>query len=67
MNAPTTDTVLAFLKTIPRGITFIHGKAGSGKTTLIRKLDAEISGCQILVPTNFAASLYRDCRLMFSI
>lgn len=66
MNASSTDEVLAYLKTIPAGITFIHGKAGSGKTTLIRNLDAEISGCQILVPTNFAASLYKRARTIHS-
>ena len=60
------DEVLAYLKTVPRGITFIHGKAGSGKTTLIRKLDAEIGGCQIVVPTNFAASLYQGARTIHS-
>lgn len=66
MNAISTDNVLAYLKTVPTGITFIHGKAGSGKTTLIRKLDAEIGGCQILVPTNFAASLYKGARTIHS-
>ena len=66
MNASSTNEVLAYLKTIPSGITFIHGKAGSGKTTLIRKLDAEIGGCQILVPTNFAASLYKGARTIHS-
>lgn len=66
MNATSIDEVLAYLKTIPTGITFIHGKAGSGKTTLIRKLDAEIDGCQILVPTYFAASLYKSARTIHS-
>lgn len=66
MNILNPDDVLTYLKAIPRGITFIHGKAGSGKTTLIRKLDAEIGGCQILVPTNFAASLYKGARTIHS-
>ena len=66
MNTTSTDDVLAYLKKIPDGITFIHGKAGSGKTTLIRKLDTEIGGCQILVPTNFAASLYKGARTIHS-
>lgn len=66
MNATNPDDILAYLKTIPQGITFIHGKAGSGKTTLIRRLDSEISGCQILVPTNFAASLYSGARTIHS-
>lgn len=66
MKAISPDEVLAYLKTVPSGITFIHGKAGSGKTTLIRKLDAEIDGCQILVPTNFAASLYKGAKTIHS-
>ena len=32
------NDVLTYLKTIPSGITFIHGKAGCGKTYLIKKL-----------------------------
>ena len=66
MKTLTPDDILNYLKTIPRGITFIHGKAGSGKTTIIRKLNAEINGCQILVPTNFAASLYNGARTIHS-
>ena len=66
MKAISPDEVFAYLKTVPSGITFIHGKAGSGKTTLIRKLDAEIDGCQILVPTNFAASLYKGAKTIHS-
>ena len=66
MNASSPEEILTYLKTIPQGITFIHGKAGSGKTTLIKKLDNELSGCQVLTPTNFAASLYKGARTIHS-
>lgn len=68
MNMPNTtqDDVLTYLRTIPTGITFIHGKAGSGKTYLIKKLISEISGCQVLTPTNLAASLYLGARTIHS-
>ena len=54
----TQNDVLDYLRTIPAGITFVHGKAGCGKTYLIKKLMTEIQGCQVLVPTNLAATLY---------
>lgn len=68
MNVPniTQEDVLNYLKTIPSGITFVHGKAGCGKTTLIKKLESEIKGCQILTPTNLAASLYHGARTIHS-
>lgn len=62
----TQDDVLNYLRTIPSGITFVHGKAGCGKTTLIKKLVSEISGCQVLTPTNLAASLYHGARTIHS-
>ena len=62
----TQDDVLKYLRNVPAGITFVHGKAGCGKTTLIKKLVSEISGCQILTPTNLAASLYHGARTMHS-
>lgn len=60
------NDVFTYLRTIPSGITFIHGKAGSGKTHLIKKLISEISGCQVLTPTNLAASLYLGARTIHS-
>lgn len=62
----TQEAVLNYLRSIPSGITFIHGKAGCGKTTLIKKLVSEISGCQVLTPTNLAASLYHGARTIHS-
>ncbi len=66
MPNTTQDDVLMYLRTIPSGITFIHGKAGSGKTHLIKKLISEIRGCQVLTPTNLAASLYLGARTIHS-
>lgn len=66
-NSNTTQNdVLNYLRTFPSGITFVHGKAGCGKTTLIKNLVSEISGCLILTPTNLAALLYRGARTIHS-
>lgn len=62
----TTDDVLKYLSNSPSGITFIHGKAGCGKTTLLKKIEKNNYGCQILTPTNFAASLYERARTIHS-
>ena len=62
----TQEEVLDYLRNIPRGITFVHGKAGCGKTYLIKKLVSEINGCQVLTPTNLAASLYHGARTIHS-
>ena len=66
MHIITQDDVLKYLRSIPSGITFVHGKAGCGKTTLIKKLVSEISGGQVLTPTNLAASLYHGARTIHS-
>lgn len=66
LKSSTQEEVLDYLKTIPSGITFIHGKAGCGKTYLINKLVNTVGGCQILVPTNLAASLYKGARTIHS-
>lgn len=60
------DDVLNYLRTTPTGITFVHGKAGCGKTYLIKRLVSEIAGCQVLAPTNLAASLYIGARTIHS-
>ena len=60
------EDVLRYLRTIPSGITFIHGKAGCGKTYLIKKLVSEVGECQVLTPTNLAASLYKGARTIHS-
>lgn len=64
--ASTQQDVSDYLLGNPKGITFIHGKAGSGKTYLIRKLESAIPGCQVLAPTNLAASLYDDGKTLHS-
>lgn len=62
----TQDDVLKYLTGNPSGITFIHGKAGCGKTYIIRKLVEKIDYCQVLAPTNLAASLYNSARTIHS-
>lgn len=52
------DDVFNFLTAIPQGITFVHGKAGCGKSFLIKKIAKAVPGCRIVTPTNLAASLY---------
>ena len=54
----TQQEVLDYLSHNPKGITFIHGKAGCGKTHLIKQIESFNYGCQVLTPTNLAASLY---------
>ena len=66
IKGSTQEEVLNYLKGIPSGITFIHGKAGCGKTYLIKKLVSEVGGCQVLTPTNLAASLYHGARTIHS-
>lgn len=62
----TQEEVYNYLVGNPSGITFVHGKAGCGKTYLINKVVQNVQGCQVLVPTNLAASLYRGARTMHS-
>ena len=58
--------VLKYLGTNPSGITFIHGKAGSGKTHLIREIEAAVPASMVLAPTNLAASLYARAKTFHS-
>lgn len=60
------EQVLDYLKMKPKGITFIHGKAGCGKTYTIRKIVDMVQGCQVLTPTNLAATLYKNARTLHS-
>ena len=60
------EQVFDYLNRNLAGITFIHGKAGSGKTYLIKKIESSISGCQVLTPTNLAATLYKNARTLHS-
>lgn len=60
------EDVLKYLEDNPIGITFIHGKAGCGKTYLINKVVKAIDGCVVLTPTNLAASLYSGARTIHS-
>jgi len=62
----TQQDVLDYLATKPQGITFVHGKAGCGKTHLIKQIESSDYGCQVLTPTNLTASLYRRARTLHS-
>lgn len=62
----TQEDVLDYLLQNPSGITFIHGKAGCGKSYLVRNIETQISGCQVLTPTNLAATLYSRARTIHS-
>lgn len=62
----TQQDILDFVKGNPSGITFVHGKAGSGKTYLIKQIENADPHCQVLAPTNLAASLYRRARTIHS-
>lgn len=62
----TQEDVMDYLMQNPSGITFVHGKAGSGKSYLIRKIENQIQGCQVLTPTNLAATLYSRARTLHS-
>lgn len=62
----TQQDVLDFIRRSPAGITFVHGKAGSGKTYLIKQIEASNPGCQVLAPTNLAAGLYQRARTLHS-
>ncbi len=64
--AATQQEVLTYLKQRPKGITFVHGKAGCGKTYLIQKLEASMPGCKVLTPTNLASSLYDRAQTLHS-
>ena len=55
-----------YLLNNPKGIIFIHGKAGSGKTHLIKQIEKTNPGCQVLTPTNLAATLYQRARTIHS-
>lgn len=64
--ASTQQDVLNYLSKNPKGITFVHGKAGCGKTYLINQIESSNRGCQVLTPTNLAASLYKRARTLHS-
>lgn len=62
----TQEDVMNYLLQKPNGITFVHGKAGCGKTYLINQIIKRIAGCQVLTPTNLSASLYPNARTYHS-
>lgn len=64
--ASTQQEAIDHLLNNPCGITFIHGKAGCGKTYLIKQIEKHANGCQVLAPTNLAAALYKRARTLHS-
>lgn len=50
----------------PAPITVIQGKAGTGKSYLIRELAPRLGNTQILCPTNLAKLVYRSAQTMHS-
>lgn len=62
----TQEEVINYLSNNPEGITFVHGKAGTGKTHLIKRLSMKMSGVKVLTPTNLAAILYPDGQTLHS-
>ncbi len=62
----TQEEIINYLKSNPSQITFIHGKAGCGKTYLLQKIEKEIAGCQILAPTNLVCKLYDNATTLHS-
>lgn len=59
-NGVSQEDVINYLTASPRGITFIHGKAGCGKTYLIKEIESKVFGCRVLTPTNLARSMYKN-------
>ena len=62
----TQQDALDYLNHNPLGLIFIHGKAGCGKTYLIKQIEKDNKGCQVLTPTNLAATLYKRARTIHS-
>lgn len=62
----TQEEIITYLKSNPEQITFVHGKAGCGKTYLLQIVEKEIAGCQILAPTNLACNLYVNATTLHS-
>lgn len=64
-NAEQQKIIDVFMKN-PAPITLIQGKAGSGKSYMIRELVARTKGTIVLVPTNMAKSVYNNAQTMHS-
>ena len=64
-NAEQQKIIDDFLRN-PAPITLIQGKAGSGKSYMIRELVSQTRGTIVLVPTNMAKSVYNNAQTMHS-
>ena len=58
--------IIDAFKNNPAPITIIQGKAGTGKSYMIREFARQMPGTLILTPTNMAKSVYRDAQTMHS-
>ena len=59
-------TIVTDILRRPVPITVIQGKAGTGKSYLIRELAPRLGNTQILCPTNLAKLVYRSAQTMHS-
>ena len=50
----------------PAPLTLIQGKAGTGKSYMIRELASRVPGTVILTPTNMAKSMYANAATVHS-
>ena len=64
-NAEQQKIIDDFLRN-PAPITLIQGKAGFGKSYMIRELVSQTRGTIVLVPTNMAKSVYNNAQTMHS-
>lgn len=58
--------ILLDIQNHPAPITIIQGKAGTGKSFLVKEIVRHLGTCTILCPTNFATLVYRGAQTMHS-
>lgn len=63
---PEQQRIIEAFKNNPMPITIIQGKAGTGKSYMIREFVKQIPGTLVLTPTNMAKSVYREAQTMHS-
>ena len=63
---PEQQRIIEAFKNNPLPITIIQGKAGTGKSYMIRDFVKQIPGTLVLTPTNMAKSVYREAQTMHS-
>ena len=63
---PEQQKILDDFRNFPRPVTFIQGKAGTGKSFLVKELVRVADKAVILAPTNMAASVYSKAMTLHS-